>query len=84
MGRWFRHLISGVDNSSPDFLRVLSLVGVLAFIVYAGVSVWKTGVFNAMDYGTGLGATLAGAGVGIWAKREAEPKESKDVDNTAG
>ena len=68
------HIFSGADNQTADIARVLWTLGVLSFVVYAGINVWHNHAFDPMAYGTGLGAVLAGGGAGVGLKVNGEPK----------
>lgn len=69
-----KDFITCADGESGDIIRMLLFVGGLAFVAFAGYSVWKTGVFDPQNYGLGFGGLLAGAGGGIGMKANSEPK----------
>lgn len=66
-------MFSGPDNKTIDIARVLWLVGVVSYIVFAGFHVIHNHQFDALAYGTGLGAVLAGGGAGVGFKVKGEP-----------
>lgn len=72
-------LFTGVDNKTPDLLRVLVFVGAIFMVIYSGVSVYRTGNFDPMAFGTGFGGLLAGGGAGVGFKRLTEPDASGDI-----
>jgi hypothetical protein len=57
--KWLREMLTEVDNVTPDFLRILAVVGVIVFLVLACVN--HAG-FSPIEFGTGLGAVLLAAG----------------------
>jgi hypothetical protein len=67
-------LLTTRDGVSFDVIRVGMVVAGAALILFAGWDVIanKT-AFNAMEFGTGIAAILAGGGAGIGAKRKDEP-----------
>jgi len=73
MNQFFKHIFTGKDNQTYDIGRVLWAIGVIAFICFAGYEAIQKGIFDAMGYGTGFGAVLAGGGVGIGTKIKGEP-----------
>lgn len=44
---------------------LISLIGEVVFLVLASYSTFRTGQFNAGDFGLGLGVYLAGKGTGL-------------------
>lgn len=62
-----------------DLGRVLWAIAVVVFLFLAvySVVVGKQ-TFDALVYGTGLGAVLGAGGMALWMKRDTEPK---DVSN---
>lgn len=69
-----KHSLTGVDNRTYDIGRLLWFVGTISYIVYTGIHMYHNGTFNPIDYGTGLGIALAGGGIGVAVKKEAEPQ----------
>jgi len=67
------HIFSGPDNQTVDVARVLWVISVLTFIGFGGWHVIANHQFNPMEYGTGLGAVLAGGGAGVGLKSKTEP-----------
>lgn len=68
--------ITTVANGQDyDLGRIAILVGVLAFIILSSISlIFKNQLFNAADYGIGLGSILGGGGLGLKFKHETEPE----------
>lgn len=65
MNKFLKDLITDVAGADYDIAKALWLLGVLSFIVYGGWHIYSNHTFNPMDYGTGLGAALAGGGFGV-------------------
>ena len=74
MLQFLKHLFTGKDNQTFDLGRVLWALGVIALIAFTGWHVWEKCEFDAMSYGTGLGALLGGGGAGIAIKKGTEPE----------
>lgn len=55
---WLRELLSEADNATPDFLRIIAVVGVMVFLFLA-LRNWEK--FDPMTFGTGYGAVLLAA-----------------------
>jgi len=69
------HILTGIDGESFDVGRVLWVLGVLAFVGYAGYDlIVNKQPFNPQNYGIGLGGALAGGGLGIGMKAKTEPQ----------
>jgi hypothetical protein len=68
-------LFCGIDNKTPDLLRVLVFIGAIFMVIYSGVSVYKLGTFDPLSFGTGFGGLLAGGGAGVGFKRLTEPQD---------
>lgn len=63
---WFARIFDGRDSSAEAHLA-LSCLAVLALIglqIYSVV--WGGNPFDAIGYGTGVGATFAGTGAAAW------------------
>ena len=74
MKDFLRQLFSGKDNKTPDLGRLLWAVSVLSFIGYAGIHVVHNHTFDPQAYGLGIGAALAGGGIGLGQKAKTEPE----------
>lgn len=72
---FLKDMLTGVDGESFDVGRVLWVLGVFAFVILSGYSLYRGGAFDALGWGTGYGAILGGGGAGIGFKRKAEPTE---------
>lgn len=59
---WLRELLTEADNSTPDFLRIIAVLGVLVFLGLAVVN-WSN--FEPISFGTGFGAVLLAAGSAV-------------------
>lgn len=60
------------NGEDYDVGRILWAVGHIAYIVLSAIAAIKTGVFNPMEFGGGLGAILAGGGAALGMKRKTE------------
>ncbi len=85
---FWRHMITGADNSTVDHARVITIgiamvwaLGTLTFLLLAVLDYVQTFKFNPRDFAYSLGAligsgagivTLAGAGIAL--KGNTEPK----------
>ena len=75
LGRVLRHTFSGVDNVTIDIGRVLWFVGATSYILISFIYVYKTGNWNAMEWGAGYAAVNGGAGIALKLKEKTEPTE---------
>jgi len=72
-----KHLLktfSGIDNQSLDLGRILWALGTLVFFAMSIHSVWKGQAFDAISWGAGFSAVLAGGGAALWMKKDTEPQ----------
>jgi len=65
--------LTGKDNESFDFSRILVMLSVLVALVLQCYHTLTTGEFDLMQYGTGIGALLIATGITIKAKEGSEP-----------
>lgn len=63
-GRILKFMFTGKDNQSYELLRGLTALCVVAMLVYIGLHMWLNKQFDALAAATGLGALLAGSGLG--------------------
>ena len=56
---WLRELLTEVDNTTSDFLRIIAIVGAIVFLALAGINY---ATFDPLAFGTGFGAVLLAAG----------------------
>ena len=69
------------DNETADIFRIGFALGLLSFLGYEAYDVYRSGAFDATDFGTGF-ATVFGsgaAGVGVKSKLEG-PATKKPED----
>lgn len=62
VGHFLRGLLTEADNATPDFLRILSVAGVLVYLLLALMN-WQD--FDPINFGTGFGAVLVAAGAAV-------------------
>ena len=71
---WALDLVTTRDGVSWDPIRVgVILAGATLIFLSAWDVIVNKQAFNALTFGSGVGALMAGAGVGIGAKRQDEP-----------
>lgn len=68
------HMVTGADNQTVDVARVLWIVGVVAFLSFAGFEVYKSGKFNMTDFSLAYSGLLAAGAAGVKIKETSEPK----------
>lgn len=56
---WLKELLTEADNATPDFLRIIAIVGV---VVYLGLAIANWQHFDPQAFGIGYGAVLLAAG----------------------
>lgn len=70
-----RHLLTGADNTTHDFVRWLGMFGGLTALgLQVYVVVVKGSPFDMQSFGIGLGALLASVGAALGLKKDTEPK----------
>lgn len=65
---------TGIDGKTHDPARASFIVSVVSFIGLSAAALWLKGQWDAMNFGGGLAAIVAGHGWAIKAKSETEPK----------
>jgi hypothetical protein len=70
---FLKHMITGADNQTVDVARVLWIVGVLAFLCFAGCEVNKSGHFNMTDFALAYSGLLTAGAAGVKIKASTEP-----------
>lgn len=73
MKNFLIHCFTGKDNQTFDIGRLLWATGVIVFLVYGGWHVIRNHQFDPLAFGSGLGAALAGGGLGVGFKKDTEP-----------
>lgn len=63
-GRILKLMFTGKDNESYELLRGLTALCVVVMLVYIGLHLWWNKTFDPLASATGLGALLAGGGLG--------------------
>lgn len=77
--RILRDALTDASNSTYEMFRISAALGVTAFILYSGYALVVFAQWEPIEYGTGLGAVLAGTGAALRLKGEDPPKEAKEV-----
>ena len=74
MKRIITDLFTGPDGKTHDPSRWLWIIGVLVFLTFSGYQVYKTGVFDMVNFGLAYSALLGGGAAGVKIKETTEPK----------
>jgi len=74
---------TGKDNNTLDIGRILWALGVFVFFALSIHAVWRGQVFDAIAWGTGFGAVLAGGGVALKVKETTEPPPKDTTNGTS-
>jgi hypothetical protein len=72
-GRFLRLITTGHDNSSYDFIRVLTLAAGVTQMWNATVSTYAGHPFDAQGFGLGFAALVGAASLGVRVARPTEP-----------
>lgn len=59
---WLKELLTEADNATPDFLRIIAVMGVVVFLALS-VANWAS--FDPATFGVGFGAVLLAAGSAV-------------------
>jgi hypothetical protein len=70
----FIHSFTGKDNKTFDIARILWALGCLCFLGCTFYALYKGQTWDAVAFGTGFGALLAGGGAAIGMKKGSEPE----------
>lgn len=81
MKKFLMDILTEPDNCTYDITRLLTLLGGLVMLIAQIVSVYKSGTFDAIAFGTGYSALMAGSGLGIGLKSKMEAKNDTRKDN---
>lgn len=71
--KMINHLLTGIDGKTYDPARVLWVAGIVAYLVYAGYSVFVTNQFDMSEFAIGYSALLAAGAAGVKIKETTEP-----------
>jgi len=63
-GTVLKFMFTGKDNESYELLRALTALCVVVMLAYIGLHLWWNKTFDPLASATGLGALLAGGGLG--------------------
>lgn len=72
MSKFIQDIITESDGVSFCPLRLLLIIGAIAFIALTALSVLHGAIFSYQEYGTGYGTLLGAGGAGIFAKGKVE------------
>lgn len=73
MVNFFKHMVTGADNQTVDVARVLWIVGVLAFLGFAGYEVVLSGHFDMTNFALAYSGLLTAGAAGVKLKESTEP-----------
>jgi len=68
-----KNTFTGKDNETIDIGRIIWMLGALSFLGCAFYSIYKGQAWDAIAFGTGFGAVLAGGGIALNLKKDTEP-----------
>lgn len=74
MKEWFKKLMSGLDNETPDMGRWSWLTSTAAVIVAAGWNATHGAITDLMQLAQALSAVAIAHGGALWAKAKTEPE----------
>lgn len=63
-GQILKFMFTGKDNESYELVRGLTALCVVVMLIYIGLHLWFNKTFDPLASATGLGALLAGGGLG--------------------
>jgi len=67
-------LFTGPDGKTHDPARWLWILGIVAFVAFAGFEVYKSGKFDMLNFGIAYGTLLGSGAAGVKIKETTEPK----------
>jgi len=76
-------LLTGVDNKTHDIARWSWLLSFLAIVLGAGYEVIHSQLPSLRDFAEAVGIISGAHGAAVMLKKDTEPKEQPDVENTA-
>lgn len=62
---FLRHILTEADGKSYDVVPVLGSISILVAIIFQGYTMIHTGVFDILNFSTGIGALLVSIGGGM-------------------
>jgi hypothetical protein len=71
-------LFTGPDGKTHDPARWLWIIGVVAFLGFSGFQIYKSGVFDMVNFGVAFGTLLGSGAAGVKIKESTEPKAVDD------
>jgi hypothetical protein len=78
-----KHILTGIDGETYDPSRVLWTIGVLFFLVCETITVYRSGVFDLVNYSIAFSTLLAGGAVGVKIKETTEPPAKASIQPIA-
>lgn len=76
-------LLTGADNKTHDIARWSWLLSFLAIVLGAGYEVIHSQLPSLRDFAEAVGIISGAHGAAVMLKKDTEPKEQPDVENTA-
>lgn len=73
-GQAIRELFTGPDGETHDPARWLWILGIVAFLAFAGYELYRSGRFDMMNFGLAYATLLGGGAAGVKIKESTEPK----------
>ena len=62
MNKFLSDILTDITGNDYDVAKILWVVGIVSYIIYAGIHIYLNHIYDPMLYGTGLGAALGGGG----------------------
>lgn len=70
--KFWREIITDIAGNQADIGKVLSLLGVVSFLVFQAIALFRNGAWDPLAFGGGFSLILAGAGITTVAKDRAD------------
>jgi hypothetical protein len=74
------HLFTGPDGKTHDPARWLWIIGIIAFLAFAGYELYRSGRFDMTNFGIAYATLLGGGAAGVKIKESTEPRASLAED----
>lgn len=84
ISKFFKNILTEIDGESYDIMRISLFLGSLGMLGMALISVLKSGVFNATDFGAGYGGLMAAGGSGMAVRGKFETDQKKAGSGSQG
>jgi len=75
MNKIVKDMITQADGESFCLMRVMTIFGALACVIYAGYSIYKGVTVSFTEWAQAYATVTGGGSLSIWAKSKAEPEQ---------